>query len=299
MNRIVSVMLATLSVCAGCSKPGVITPREFTAQYAEAIQKVNADLKVVVVQDLQVKVTSPNGMEISALLDNAYDTYRQDPAARTEVIEKYVTASLEVLQDDRDNVDLSRVVPVVKDRPWLAETREGLLSRGVTEIPELVIEDFTPDLVVLYAEDSPENIRYLTRDALKETKIDAAKLRRLACDNLQRLLPEIELDGADGFYVVRAGGSYEASLVLLDSIWNEKRMPVKGEYVVAIPTRGLLIVTGSDDLLGIAKVQNLVDAAWNEGAYRLTRKLFLLRDGALEEFKSIVDRGRASEAAAQ
>lgn len=61
-------------------------------------------------------------------------------------------------------------------------------------------------------------------------------------------------------------------------------MDVKGDRVVAIPTRDLLLVTGSQDPQGIEKMKLMVKQASTGGSYRLTRKLFVYRNGRFDEF---------------
>jgi len=115
--------------------------------------------------------------------------------------------------------------------------------------------------------------------------IEPGELRSLACENLKRLLPKIEYHGTNGLYMVTAGGNYEASLLLLDSIWHGGQMEVQGDIVVAIPTRDLLLVTGSKDARGIEKVKQMVKKATSRGAYRLIPQLFVYRNGKFEEYK--------------
>ena len=273
-----------------------MTPGEFTRAFSEALSKAEPGLKVVIVRDLELKVTAADGRDSTSFLDNAYDTYKQDPKAKDDVIKRFVTAGLETIGTIRDGVDRTRIVPVIKDRPWLEETRQALMSRGAKEVPEQVYEDFSPDLIILYAEDSPKNIRYLGPKDLELAKIERSELRALACTNLTRLLPKIERHGTNGFYMITAGGDYEASLLLLDPIWSGGQMEVRGDVVVAIPTRDLLLVTGSQNPQGIEKVKQMVKEASTGGSYRLTQKLFVYRNGRFGEFTSAEPGGAAKAA---
>ena len=284
MKRIAQLLLAAVGLCFGCSQSDIMTPSEFTRVFADALRKAGPELKVVIARDLELKVTSADGRDSTSFLDNAYNMYKQDPKAKDDVIERFVTAGLETIGSVRDGVDRTRIVPVIKDRPWLEETRQALMSRGAKEVPEHVYEEFSPDLIVLYAEDSPRNIRYLGPKDLESAKIERSELRALACANLKRLLPKIERHGANGLYMITAGGDYEASLLLLDSIWSGGQVEVKGDVVVAIPTRDLLLVTGSQDPQGIEKARQMVKEASTNGPYRLTQKLFVYRNGRFDEF---------------
>jgi uncharacterized protein YtpQ (UPF0354 family) len=268
-----------------------MTPSDFTREFAGALGQARPGLKVAVVRDLQMEVTSATGREPMLFLDNAYDTYKQDPKAKAVVMQRYVNAYLDTMGRLPEEVDRTRIVPVIKDRPWLQEMRQGLLSRGAKQIPEQVYEDFSPDLVIVYAEDSPRNIRYLTPKDLEHAKIERRELRQLAFENLERLLPKIERHGTNGLYMITAGGDYEASLLLIDSIWSGGQLAVKGDIVVAIPTRDMLLVTGSEDSQGIEKMKSIVQEASNGGSYRLTPKLFVYRSGKFEEFRQSDQKG--------
>lgn len=233
---------------------------------------------------MELRVKSSSGHEITTFLDNAYNQYKQSPADKQQVISKYVTAALETMGRDLDASSKDRIVPVVKDRPWLIDTKQAMLARGATNTPEHIYEDYNPQLVVLYALDSPRNIRYLTPKDLIDLGLSKESLRALACDNLRHILPKIELSGTNGLYMMTAGGDYEASLILLDSIWMNRQVSVKGDYVLAIPTRDLLLITGSDDSEGIARVRNIAHKAIAEGSYRLTEDLFVYRNGSFTKY---------------
>lgn len=236
---------------------------------------------------MELKVTTADGLESTSFLDNAYDTYRLDPKSKQEVIKKFVAAGLETIAalGKSEPVDRKLIVPVIKDRPWLEEMRHALAARGATKFPEHVYEDLNSDLIILYAEDSPKNIRYVGPKDLEDAHIERNGLRTLACENLKRLLPKIERHGTNGLFMMVAGGDYEASLLLLDSIWVDLKKEVRGDVVVAIPSRDLLLVTGSEDSQGVEKVKTMVEKSFSQGAYRLTKKLFVYREGKLDEFK--------------
>jgi uncharacterized protein YtpQ (UPF0354 family) len=284
MKRLLQVILAALGLCSGCSKNPVMSPEQFTEEFVAALRTSYPSVKVEVLKVLELRVGDADANGFTSFLYNAYDAYKQDPASKIEIIQRYIAAAVETAGETSDTIDPNRIVPVIKDHPWLEEVRQVMLSRGAKTVLEQVYEDFNADLIILYAEDSPKNIHYLTPKNLDDAKIERKDLRQLACQNLKRLIPKIECHGANGLYMVTAGGDYEASLLLLDSIWSDGQMKVQGDIVVAIPTRDLLLVTGSQDQEGIAKVKQMVQKAYNEGSYRLTQKLFVYRNGSFQEF---------------
>ena len=288
MKNVLQVLLSSLGLCCGCSKQPqpLLTPAEFTQEFAQALQKASHEIKVEVVDDRQLKVTTKDGRELSPFLYNAYDAYKQTPEEKDAVIQRFVAASLETAVTVKGSLDRTRIVPVIKDQKWLEDMRQSLHSRGFAKEVESVYENFAPGLVIVYAEDAPRNMRYLIPKDLEDAKIERKDLRAIACQNLKRLLPKIERHGSNGVYMLTAGGNYEASLLLLESIWTGGKIDVKGDVVVAIPTRDLLLVTGSKDQDGLAKVKQMVEKAYGEGSYQLTPNLFVFRDGKFDELTS-------------
>lgn len=284
VRNFVRALLAALGICSGCSKSPVLTPGQFTDECVQVLRAASPSLDVEVVKDLELRLTPPNGHEYASFLYNAYDTYRLDPTRKSEVIQTMATAILEMGTDGEAAIDQTRIVPVIKDRLWPQEAYQAMVSWGAEGGPDLYYEDFSRELIILYVQDSSTKMRYLRASALDEAQIERKALRALACANLKRLLPKIESHGANGIYVVTAGGTYEASLLLLDSLWDSGQFEVRGDIVVAIPTRDLLLVTGSEYPDGIRQVKQMVREAFAGGAYRLTQQLFVYRDGHFSEF---------------
>ena len=82
--------------------------------------------------------------------------------------------------------------------------------------------------------------------------------------------------------MVTAGGTYEASLLLLDEIWIPNAIAVQGDVVVGIPARDLLLVTGSQTPGGVDKLRQVVNATAQDANYKLTNTLFVRRNGRFE-----------------
>ena len=141
-------------------------------------------------------------------------------------------------------------------------------------------EPFNSELTIAYAEDLPSSIRFLM---MRDDVVHPA-LHNLALANLQRLLPKIEMAaGADGIFLISAGGQYEASLLLADNIWSGGQIKVDGDIVAAVPAKDALIVTGSRNAAGLARLRKVAtDLA--KGPYALTPVLFVFRGGKFVAF---------------
>jgi len=176
-------------------------------------------------------------------------------------------------------LDHSRIIPVVKTRKWLDDIHEEARARGSAQ--EELTEPFSDDLVVAYAEDSARTFRYLTTG---EYAGNRAELRTLAVTNLLRVLPDLEVRIFNPHVTsVSVGDDYTSSLLLVDDIWTSGRLKVKGDIVVAIPARDVILVTGSRS--GTLKnFRALAEELHAKGPNALSDALFVYRDNRFKKF---------------
>jgi uncharacterized protein YtpQ (UPF0354 family) len=109
---------------------------------------------------------------------------------------------------------------------------------------------------------------------------DRRELRAFAIKNLLRVLPKIEMRVLNEYVsIVSAGEDYTPSLLLLDDLWTGGRIKVKGEIVVAVPARDVILVTGSRS----GKMTNIRAFAaelYAKGPYSLSDRVFVYRNNA-------------------
>ena len=266
------------------AKVVLLTGAQFTEQYCDALRLAIPHHQVLIVKDLEIKVVDPDGKESGGFVGNAYDHYKSAPEHKADIIQKYVAGLLETRTIVDCQIDTSRIIPVMKDRAWIAGISAGMEARRKEKSLENVHDIYNSELIVVYAEDSPRNIRYLTRSDLGALNLAVADLRRLSVENLKRLLPEPEIRNLSGIYQITAGGDYDASLLLLDSLWRPEKIQVNGEIVAAIPARDCLLVTGSADAGGLSKIARVAQEILAQAPYRISSKLFVFRNGAFEAF---------------
>lgn len=117
-----------------------------------------------------------------------------------------------------------------------------------------------------------------------ETTLDILKVASVF--NLERILPEMKrYDAGEGVFMLVAGGDYEASLLLFDNLWVSGTFPVNGDYVIAVPTKDVLLITGLNDSLGIEKLRKNVAGADTTYSSVLSKALFIRRNGSWEIFE--------------
>ena len=156
-RRILKLMGGLL--LTGCSASSLLSPHEFTEIFAAQLRQAGLQLTVTVVAPLELKVKDSAANESTAFLENAYDHYRKAPADRDSIVAKYVNAFLETPRGTNAPVDITRIVPVIKDKGFLPEVYKSIIERGQkTDGFMDVHEAYNSELTILYAEDSPTNI---------------------------------------------------------------------------------------------------------------------------------------------
>jgi uncharacterized protein YtpQ (UPF0354 family) len=282
MKRILALvsLLVALAVHAAAD---VLSPAAFTEEFRAALAATLPDATVTVVEPLHLTIKAADGEPARAFLDNAYSEYSGKPASKSDVIARYVASFAETTKESGP-LNPQQIVPVIKDRAWSKEMRRAAKARGAKAPAEQVIEELNEDLVIVYAEDTPQNIRYFGPEDLQKAGVQKDRLRALAVENLRRILPPPHAVNGPLVSMLTAGGDYVPSLLLLEEIWSGGKLDVEGEIVIAIPTRDVLLFTGSNNKEGVKKLRELAKQTAADGPYSLTDRLFVYRGGKFERF---------------
>src|SRR5262245_36784693 len=151
------VFLTMLGLCLG-ARAETLPPGPFTTQFAQSLQAAVTASTVTVVRDLQITVRRADRTSATVNLDNAYRDYSGDPKRFDSLIKIFAKALAGAPQKEA-KLDRTRIVPVIKDRLWLAELQDIFKKQDAAQQP--VFDDFNKELVVVYAEDSASRTRYL------------------------------------------------------------------------------------------------------------------------------------------
>jgi len=271
MLRILALLCILL--CAWDQAGAQDDSRAFTEKVAQGLRAKLPQSTITVTGDFALSIKPANGLETSLSTRNLYNDYKQDLASLGEIVDLYAKS---LTEKPCCKLDRARIIPVIKDRPWLESTQRHIGH-------ELLAEDFNNELVVVYAEDSDSRTRYI--QSSENVGIDRKELRKLAVDNLAKLLPKIQMAEVDGLVTMfEAGGDYEASLLLFDHIWSSGQVKVKGDIVVAVPAKDALLVTGSQNRKGLAALRKVVAEVTAQQRYALTDTLFVYRGGRFVKF---------------
>ena len=275
MKKVLQLYTFCLLSLYSCSMKTTLTENEFAEKWIKNLKTKKKGLKLIKTNGLELH-TEFNGKEFTYFLYNAYADYKIDPSDLDGIIDNHTKGSLNLFKP-KEPINPSRIVPIIKDNRYLDE----LLRLNEQDTVNL-IESYNDELVIVYAEDKEETINYFAKKDFEKLEFATDTLRNYAISNLNSVLPNIEINGNDGLYLIVAGGNYEASLILKDDIWTKENFPVKGEFLIGVPSRDMLLITGSKDIENIKKLKGIVAEIDNSGSYLISNKLFIRNKGVFE-----------------
>ena len=267
--RPILLLLLSLLIFGCGSKNSIMTEKEFARVYLDSLSKRFPTVKFELKPDLSI--TSKKGdLDYKHFIDNAFIDYKAEPDSAKTIIGRYVTSATD-LYTDHKSVIVGNIVPVIKPAEYLNEIYS--LNKDGKSFP-MITEKYNDQLIIAFVEDSKNSIKYLTEDDFKVLSISMDTLKAIAIRNLDKIVPNIQRQGANGLFMITAGGAYEASLILLSSIWTQENFPVDGEFIIAIPNRDMLLVTGSKNKTGISKIREIVAESYKKGNYQVSDQLY-------------------------
>ena len=270
------------SLFGGKSEPSMDCAA-FTEHVANRVRAAVPGMAVTVVGDLELAIRTGDDGNNRAFLNNAYQMFLgESPKHRDALVDRFVQSFAEAAKGLERSADA--IIPVIKDRGWLAETRESMRQMGRESQQGHVHEDLNDALVVVYAIDTPSNIAYLNPDELDALGVSRHDLRALAVRNLRGLLPGIDVQRGDKLSMVTADGNYEASLLLFADLWARESERMRGAPVAAVPARDLLLFADSADVDAVAQLREVAVRARGEATYGLTDRIFVLGESGWQPF---------------
>jgi uncharacterized protein YtpQ (UPF0354 family) len=187
---------------------------------------------------------------------------------------------------DSGPMDASMIVPVIKRQEAPSDDAIVLPSEyGFLE------DELVGELFILYAFDLPGHFRYVNEHDRQTLGLNPDGLRSLATRNLtqRRSKPEILRPNGPAM-MFRLDGELEASLLLVDHLWPQFVRDIPGELVVAVPSRDVLAVSGTEIPGGVETLRYAARRAWERPTANperlLTQSLLVRRDNSWTVFKS-------------
>lgn len=223
---------------------------------------------------LTFRVEIPGRKEITVFLENLFRQIdNETPEDRDQHIQRHFDSLISSSDATEEAITKDQIVPMIKDQGYLDQACQ--VGKGA----QVVKEHLAADLWIVYAADRPKNILTVKQEQLDELGIAPESLRALSLRNLWSILPPIEKHGDGAWFLLTAGGDYVASILLLNHVWEELQQYVEGDLVVAVPTRDVILVTGSASAEGITEIRARSLELEQRGAYAISQTLLRRKGG--------------------
>lgn len=175
---------------------------------------------------------------------------------------------------------LVRAVACVKvaDERAAAQAHSVVVADG--EAP--VIDLLGNGLMAVYLVDEGDRFVWVQHKHCQALNANPRGLMEFGLANLSRLAAkQLQLGQVQSLYVIRLDGHFEASLLLLDDLWDRalKGYTPNGA-VVAIPARDVIAFCDRDNAQGVQELKEMAARVVAGGEHVLTAQLFQRRDEA-------------------
>ncbi len=249
-------------------------PEAFAEQVATMLRRMKPEY--------QVALTGPKEMIVNGRrldLENLLRLVATTPDRGVEIVEQY----LEHLFDEESLSAASM--------PWdLAKPRIMPRIQPVTIFEHLSQElvahaPYVNDTVVVFVIDMPYMTVSVTTEQMVRWGLTVDELEAVARRNLRKYTPELELrmmDAADGGHAILLANQdgYDASRLLLDSLFEKLAPEMGGDFLVATPSRDMFLALTPKPNQFVKKVQERVEQDFHRLPYPITDRLFYVtRDG--------------------
>jgi hypothetical protein len=225
------------------------------------------------------------GAETRVHLGNLYADYLA--ASRKDRVE--LLAKLARLTQPAQEMELSypsakdKLLPRVRERFYHEAVRLDAIYHGAKEnefkpMPtRLLNEHLTVEVVI----DMPDRVGIVSQEQLNEWRVTFDDALALGRENLWKLSTKSFQQLGRGLYLSNVGDTHDASRMFLhDLVWQHE---VKGRHVVITPNRNVLLVSGSEEEEGLAKMIEMAEEVMQQPRAQ-TGMAFELHDATWKPF---------------
>jgi uncharacterized protein YtpQ (UPF0354 family) len=169
------------------------------------------------------------------------------------------------------------IVPLVKG---IGSSSGGGAALQLSADDSPVMRPFASDMVIMYAIDRPSHFEFVPMREIKARQLSVEELHGMAVNNLPSRLSQVEVhDLGGGMHGITAGGNLEASLLLVDSLWDQLAERLPGEPLAAVPARDVLFTIGSEQPNAMELISSRARMDPVEKRYAISQSVLVRRGG--------------------
>ena len=142
-----------------------------------------------------------------------------------------------------------------------------------------VLLQINNELLIAYVVDEGESFTYVQHHHLAEEGITPEQLHKYGLANLRDLAEErLRVEPYGPIYAVFVDGNFEASMILVDELWDQDFAHLCGEFVAALPARDVLAFCDLASSAGIAELNNVISRLQGSDDHPLSSSLYRRKD---------------------
>lgn len=147
---------------------------------------------------------------------------------------------------------------------------------NLSESDSPVCKNIGNGILVTYLVDEGEQFSYVQNKHLSEEGITEDDLHTIGINNLkEKALGVVKLKEYGNIYPLFLDGNYEASLILIDELWDELLVQyATNGFVVAIPARDVIAFCDLKSNEGITELMELNERVYEGADHQLTNCLY-------------------------
>jgi uncharacterized protein YtpQ (UPF0354 family) len=230
------------------------------------------DATIAATGELDIRISGLTSQaQVDVWLGRAYSEFQQKPGEAEDIIQRFVQAALRTA--NHPPLELDRIVPTIKPHDWLSSQLSALADHAQTGGFDPWVEPYNAELSIVYAE-YRDGIRYGSRSEFESLGVSAEVIRELALANLRRIIGAIAVTGEDGLYLLGAGGTLSASLILLDEVISDPRLDIIGKPVVAVSDRNSFWVVDDSSSAAVFDLADRVTSCYRSEQYPISSSLY-------------------------
>jgi Tfp pilus assembly protein PilF len=241
--------------------------RDFTAEILRdhMLPRIRALPNVKSVQTTndpsQLTVTRTNNLKFEVGLGNLLLRLKTAPLAeRRSMIDNQLRVIVDMLDKPstltRDQF-VAALRPVLKNASFLKEIvqRFSVPGSGVKKLP--IFRPLAADIVIMLGIDSERTIQFVIEEEGKKYGLSDNDMIEVAKKNLRERATAVKIIEAGPVKLIDFDTSYNASLVLIDEVWEAVAKGAGDDLVVAIPARDAIAFGRANDPQSIAALHRL------------------------------------------
>ena len=237
-------------------------------------------------------LVEPNqGRQRVVSLEDLYESYRQAPRQRDEVIGAFLTS---LVYEEEPGITGTFTENRANIMPQVVPT--SLLDYCRQDNRELAAVPFLGGLAIAFVLDEAERYTYIHKRVMDGWSIGEKELLAAAMENMQQLA------GGEGYYQIGTDhrialvwetfDGYDASRILLSREVNAAAASVPGNVLIGIPNRDYMVLFSDIDPEFVSEMRDRLREDFEAHDYPITSRLFTLVGGVLTPYDESVKQER-------